>query len=255
MCSTQQQGEQAQQPEPGQRRDLHDIEQPVVCGGADAQGHTPSVALGVAHRDERSRRLDGRLAVDGDRELHRPETRELHDQREVVAQHAVRPAQPVGAIADLRIESEGGDRQEGVGSPRRADLAHIYRARHAGRGELGRGDRVAARQTEGSSEVVAGARRNQDDGDAGLAYRVEDAGQRAVASDDDEHARALMERLCHQDPTGGCGLSRIHPHVHASGAQMRECGLGLLRSAPLSGERVRQHRDVLGHVSPTDPTR
>lgn len=165
----------------------------------------------------------------------------------------MRPAEPVGAVADLRVEAQRRDGQESPTALRGADDADVDRSWHADEGELGGGPCVTTWEAQGSGEIVPRARRHQDDRDGGGAHRVEHAGQRAITAHDHEETRAVGQRGDGEPGGVGGGGTRVRSHL---GTTLPEKSNGCLRRSPappLTGERIREHGDVLGHVSASVP--
>jgi hypothetical protein len=248
VCAAEQAGELEGQHQAGHRAHDHDVELSVIRLGLGGDGDAATVARTVGEGGEHDLAVEwGAVSLDLKRE--RPERSQRPHEGEEVGGHAAQPAAAVGLVGDLSVEADAGRVEEGVlvGAPQveRLGLPRQQQARGGG----GR-----ARDTEGASEVVAGAGGDDPQGGAGAGEAGADVTDGAVPAD-----RADTLEACGGSRGGEiAGLVRALSELDLDpGSGAGEGGAGGLggRTAPTSaGGRIGDQADVRGYgLGPPGP--
>ena len=162
----------------------------------------------------------------------------------------MRPAHPVDAVADQRVESRCGDGAEPgggvIGSP---DAAKVDGFSVASDDHVDGGRRVADRDAVLAGVVVAGSGRDDAERDLAVRQCLQSQRDDAVTAGDHQGIGAAGKGIVNQFP----GMCRVTAddlgHVHAAFLKAGDRAFGRVRGVAVTRHRVRQQRDAadLGH--------
>ena len=186
------------------------------------------------------------LAVERQPERQQPQLGQLGDHRHVVAHPAVRPAHPVGAVGDQRVEA---GRHHGaeppVGAVRALDAAQVDGLDDPVDDDVGGRLGILCGNPEFARVVVAGARRDDAERYVGLREHLQRERDDAVTADDHQRVHAALEGAV-DEPSRVLGVgARDRDDVDAASVQLRDRPFGRVRRAAVPRRGVGQHRDAL----------